>query len=70
MGGRLPGQRRVGVVLLTAPGQAGQEVGLLSPGWVLGEVDAEHLALGPPGLAEAVQEEQQEGQEEHDRGWK
>lgn len=37
---------------------------------MLCEVDAENLRLGPWGLAVAVQEKQQEGQEEQDGGWK
>lgn len=67
-GGRLRGQGRVGEVVLPAPGQARQEVRLLARGRVLGQVDAEDLALGPGRPAEAVQEEQQEGQEQHDGG--
>lgn len=67
-GGCLQGQGRVGEVLLPAPGQALQEVRLPTRGRVLGQVDAEDLALGPGRPAEAVQEEQQEGQEQHDGG--
>lgn len=67
-GGRLHGQGRVGEVLLPAPGQARQEVRLLPRGRVLGQVDAEDRALRPRRPAEAVQEEQQEGQEQHDGG--
>lgn len=67
-GGRLRGQGRVGEVLLPAPGQAGQQVRVLARGRVLSQVDGEDLALGPGRPAEAVQEEQQEGQEQHDGG--
>lgn len=68
--GRVPGQRGVGEGLLAAPGEAWQGVRGLPCGGALRGVGAENLPRGPGGLAAAVQEKQQKGQEEQEGRWK
>lgn len=68
--GRVPGRRGVGEGLLAAPGEAWQGVRGLPCGGALRGVGAENLPLGPGGLAAAVQEKQQKGQEKQDGRWK